>query len=86
MGTIAFKQLPITAKVAIGVAFNNAWWSIEEFVIDRHDLWRHMPYYRRADPCVWDLTVALLTIAGLWWLSRRPAKPDAHTGEMLSSL
>ena len=28
MGTIAFKQLPMTAKVAIGVAFNNAWWSI----------------------------------------------------------
>jgi hypothetical protein len=86
MSTLAFKQLPMIAKVAIGIAFNNAWWSIEEFVIDRNGLWQYMPYYRRADPCLWDLTVALLTIAGLWWLSRRPTKPDPRTGNMLSSL
>ena len=77
MGTVQFWQLPMTAKVAIGIAFNNAWWSIEEFVIDRHGLWRFMPYYRVADPCVWDLGVALLTIAVLWWLSQEPAKPGA---------
>ena len=86
MGTLPFKQLPMTAKVAIGIAFNNAWWSIEEFVIDRHGLWRFMPYYRVADPCVWDLGVALLTIAGLWRLSRLPPKPSSSRGALAQSL
>ena len=85
MGTIAFKQLPLTAKAAIAIAFNNAWWSIEEFVIDRHGIWRYMPYYRVADPCVWDLTVACLTIAGLWWLARRPDKSGAGPDGAVSS-
>ena len=30
-------QTPIV-KIAVGVVFYNAWWSIEEFVIDRHGL------------------------------------------------
>jgi hypothetical protein len=80
MGTLLFKQLPMTAKVAIGLAFNNAWWSIEEFVIDRHGVWRYMPYYRVGDPCVWDLSVAILTVGGLWWLSRRSGKADGTAG------
>ena len=69
MGTVPFGQLPMIVKVGVGLAFNDAWWSIEEFVIDRRGLWRYMPGYRVADPCVWDLAVALLTIAGLWWMS-----------------
>jgi hypothetical protein len=71
METLPFKQLPMTVKVAVGIAFNNAWWSLEEFVINRHGLWRHMPYYRVDDACVWDLAVALVIIVGLWQLSRR---------------
>ena len=70
MKTIRFRQLPLTAKWAIGLAFNNAWWSIEEFVIDRSNLWRYMPDYRVGKVCVWDLGVAVLTVVGLWWLSR----------------
>ena len=77
METIQFRQLPLIAKVAIGIAFNNAWWSIEEFVIDRHSLWHYMPGYRVGDPCVWDLAVALLSIGGLWWLSRRSPQPSS---------
>jgi len=77
MGTVPFNQLPIIVRVGLGVAFNNAWWSIEEFVIDRHSLWRYMPYYRVADPCVWDLAVALITIVGLWWLSRKKGERQA---------
>ena len=77
MGTIRFRQLPLLAKAAIGLALNNAWWSIEEFVIDRHGLWRYMPGYRVADPCVWDLGVALLTITLIGWLSRDRPEPDA---------
>jgi hypothetical protein len=77
METVSFRQLPLIVKVGLGVAFNNAWWSIEEFVIDRHGLWRYMPYYRVANPCVWDLAVALISIVGLWWLSRRSEEREA---------
>jgi len=34
METLSFQQLPLVVKIAIWVVFNNAWWSIEEFVID----------------------------------------------------
>ena len=71
MGTLSFGQLPMIAKVAIGIAFYDAWWSIEEFVIDRYGLWRYMPYYRVGDPCVWVLAVALLIAVGLWRLARQ---------------
>lgn len=86
MGTIQFGQLPLTAKIAILLAFNNAWWSIEEFVIDRSRLWHYMPGYRVADPCVWDLAVALLSIGGLWWLSRKSARPRAMPRDVANSV
>jgi hypothetical protein len=70
MNKVSFRDLPLVAKVAIGIAFNNAWWSIEEFVIDRSNVWRYMPDYRVGKVCIWDVTVALLTVIGLWWLSR----------------
>jgi hypothetical protein len=57
MGTLQFKQLPLVVKIAAGVVINNAWWSIEEFVIDRHGLWRYMPYYKVAEGCVWSATL-----------------------------
>lgn len=69
MGTLQFKQLPLVVKIAVGVAFNNAWWSIEEFVIDRKGLWKYMPGYKVADACVWDLAVAVITTAAIWWAS-----------------
>ncbi len=71
MDTISFRQLPPIAKIAVGAVFFNAWISIEEFVIDRHGLWKYMPYYRVADPCLWDLAVSLIIVFSLWRLSRR---------------
>ena len=71
MDRLSFRQLPLIAKIAVGLVFNNAWWSIEEFVIDRKGLWKYMPYYRVGNGCVWDLAVALITVIGLWHLSRR---------------
>ncbi len=68
---MSFRQLPLIVKIAVGLVFNNAWWSIEEFVIDRHGLWKYMPYYRVANPCIWDLAVGIVTVFGLWRLSRR---------------
>jgi len=79
MGTLSFGQLPTIAKVAVGIAFYDAWWSIEEFVIDRYGLWRYMPYYRVSDLCVWDLAVALLIIVGLWRLARQRGETASVT-------
>ena len=70
MQTLAFSQLPLAVKIAVGVAFNNAWWSLEEFVINRSQLWRYMPYYKVDDACVWDLAVALITTFAIWRASR----------------
>ena len=66
MGTLAFKQLPLAVKIVVWVVFNNVWWSIEEFVIDRKGLWKYMPYYKVADACVWDLAVAVVTLLAIW--------------------
>ena len=66
MHTMAFRQLPLVAKIAVGVVFYNAWWSMEEFVIDRKGLWKYMPYYRVGNGCVWDLAVALIVGFAIW--------------------
>jgi hypothetical protein len=71
MQTLAFSQLPLAVKIAVGVAFNNAWWSLEEFVINRSQLWKYMPYYKVDDACAWDLAVAVITTFAIWRASRR---------------
>ncbi len=70
METLSFRQLPITAKMAVGIVFLNSWILIEEFFIDRHGLWKYMPYYRVGDPCVWDLAVTLIIGFAIWRASR----------------
>jgi hypothetical protein len=74
METVPFRQMPMIVKVGVGTAFFDAWMSLEEFVIDRHGLWRYMPYYRVGEACVWDLAVGLLIVVGLWRLSWRGAE------------
>ena len=76
MDTLSFRSLPLVVKIAVGLVFNNAWWSIEEFVIDRRGLWKYMPYYRVANACVWDVAVALITVFAIWRMSR-PRAPRA---------
>ena len=71
MEMLSFRQLPLVVKIATWVVFNNAWWSIEEFIIDRKGLWRYMPYYRVANGCVWDLAVALIVGFAIWRASHR---------------
>jgi hypothetical protein len=66
MERLSFKQLPLVIKIAVWFVFNNAWWSIEEFVIDRKGLWKYMPYYKVAEGCVWDLGVALIVGFAVW--------------------
>lgn len=74
MDPVPFKRLPLIVKITAGVAFFNSWVLFEEIVVDRQGLWRYMPFYRVGDFCVWDLTVGLLILLGLWRLSYRGAQ------------
>ena len=71
MQRLSFHQLPLVVRIAVGVAFYNAWWSIEEFVINRSGLWRSMPLYRTDHACAWDLAVGLVIVLVLWRASHR---------------
>ncbi len=71
MSTFTFGQLPLLAKIAVGLTFLNTWVLFEETVIDRHGLWRYMPFYKVGDPCVWDITAVLIIVIGTWRASRR---------------
>ncbi len=57
-------KLAWIAKLAIAATFFNSWVIFEETVIDRHGLWRYMPFYRVGLFCTWDV-VALLAIVPL---------------------
>ena len=54
--------LPLIAKIAIAMTFLNMWVLFEETVVDRHGLWRYMPFYRVGLFCVWDAAVLALTL------------------------
>ena len=73
MDRLTFRQLPRVVQIAVGVAFFNAWVSLEEFVINRVGLWKYMPYYQVASGCLWDLGIAVVIVFGLWRLSRDPS-------------
>jgi len=78
METLKFKQLPLAVKIAVGIAFLNAWVLIEQLVIDRYGIWKYMPGYKVTDPCVWDLTVAIIISIAIWRAStRQVAKTNA---------
>src|SRR3982074_3696184 len=54
--------LPLIAKIAIAMTFINMWVIFEETVVDRHGLWRYMPFYRVGLFCVWDAAVLTITL------------------------
>src|ERR1700682_3216198 len=54
--------LPLIAKIAIATMFINSWVIFEETVVDRHGLWRYMPFYRVGLFCVWDAAVLAITL------------------------
>ena len=80
MGTITFRQLPMIAKVAVGLAFLEAWVSLEQLVIEPTGLWHYMPFYRVGGFCVYDFTVTLLVVAGLWLLSQQREERRVQEG------
>lgn len=71
MQNLTFRQLPWVVRVAVGIAFLNAWVNIEQLVIDRYGIWKYMPYYKVGDACVWDLTVSIIIVFAIWRASRR---------------
>ncbi len=50
-------------KIALVVAFFSLWVIIEETIIDRHGLWKHLPFYKVGIPCLWDIIGAVVIIA-----------------------
>ena len=56
------RRLPLIARIAIATTFINAWVIFEETIVDRHGLWRYMPYYRVGLFCVWDAAVFAITL------------------------
>jgi len=70
--------LPLIAKIAIAMTVINTWVIFEETVVDRHGLWRYMPYYRVGLVCVWDAAVLAITLL-LLLVSVRPFRRRSGT-------
>jgi hypothetical protein len=77
MNKVSFRELPFLVKVAVFLSLLNGWVLFEELVIDRHGMWRYMPFYRVGLFCVWDLAALLLIGAGVFWWSSVPRKERA---------
>jgi hypothetical protein len=78
--------LPLIAKIAIAMTFINTWVIFEETIVDRHGLWRYMPYYRVGLFCVWDAAVLAITLLLLLVnvrSSRRRNRPTQSTAPPL---
>ena len=73
--------LPLIAKIAIAMTFINTWVIFEETVVDRHGLWRYMPFYRVGLFCVWDAALLAVTLL-LLLVSIAPFR--RHSGPTLS--
>ena len=68
--------LPLIAKIAIAVTSLNTWVIFEETVVDRHGLWRYMPFYRVGLFCVWDAAVLAIVLLLLFTSIRRSRRRD----------
>src|SRR5436853_7897696 len=62
MKTSTTPHLPLIAKIAIAMTVLNTWVIFEETIVDRHGLWRYMPFYRVGLFCVWDAVVFAITL------------------------
>ena len=71
--------LPLIAKIAIAMTFINTWVVFEETIVDRHGLWRYMPYYRVGLFCVWDAAVLTITLLLLLVNVRASRRRDGPT-------
>src|SRR2546430_675383 len=79
MKTSTTSPLPLIAKIAIAMTFINAWVIFEETVVDRHGLWRYMPFYRVGLFCVWDAAVLAVTLLLLLASAARSRRGNSAT-------
>ena len=79
MKTSTTLSLPLIAKIAIAVTVINTWVLFEEIVVDRHGLWRYMPFYRVGLFCVWDAAVLAITLLFLLVNVRPSRRRDGPT-------
>src|SRR6476661_4882452 len=79
MKTPTTLPLPLIAKIAIAMTFINTWILFEETVVDRHGLWRYMPFYRVGLFCVWDAAVLAITLLLLLVNVRASRRRDGPT-------
>lgn len=62
MDIIQFSQLPFVTKFSSLLTLFLAWVAFAEFVIDRHGLDKHLPFYRVGVLCPYDLAVLVLIL------------------------
>jgi hypothetical protein len=86
MKTSTTLPLPLIAKIAIAMTFINTWVIFEETIVDRHGLWRYMPYYRVGLFCVWDAAVLAITLLLLLVNVARSRRRDDSTLSTTSPL
>ena len=86
MKTSTTSPLPLIAKIAIAMTFINAWVIFEETVVDRHGLWRYMPFYRVGLFCVWDAAVLAVTLLLLLASAARSRRGNGGTSSVTPPL
>ena len=64
-------RLPLIVKIAVVLTFFNSWVLFEETVVDRHGLWRYMPFYKVGLFCVWDVLALLIIVPGVLFAFRK---------------
>ena len=64
------------AKIAIALTALNTWVIFEETIVDRHGLWRYMPFYRVGLFCVWDAAFLAVVLLLLFASIRRSRRRD----------
>jgi len=65
MGDGSKPEVPVILWIAAGLTFFNSWVLFEETVVDRHGLWRYLPFYKVGLFCVWDALALALVAAVL---------------------
>ena len=55
-------RTPTVVKWASALTFLNTFVLFEEFVVDRHGLWKYMPLYKVGRFCTWDIAAIALAV------------------------
>ena len=64
-------RLPWVVKIGVALTFFNSWVLFEETIVDRHGLWRYLPFYKVGLFCTWDVAALLIIVSGVWYAFRK---------------